>query len=771
MTRTILPAFAAASAFAAGWAAYLVHVHNEALAHTLAPGALCGPDGGCGDVLASDWSSFGGIAVSAPATPLFAALAVLALVAMAQGSDTRRLSVFGSVIGGIGLLFGGALLFEMLAVIGAVCRYCLVMDGATLLVTVLALFLHPEGPKGVAGDLSELAKPGPEWAVPAAVLLLGAWPLVLMPEPEAEQGPFEIVAEQVIEPGEQAEAVEPPPEAVQSQIETRRIVIPKDRTPITLPPGTPIKGPADAPNTIIVFEDFQCPFCRKLAGNLEALMKQRSDVKIAWMHYPMNQACTKAELRKTLHPDACTAARAGVCAQEQGQFWQLHDLMFRNNAKLKAEDIKDYVQEAKLDMSSFGACMRDERSLQRVLADTQIGMDAAVRGTPTFFINERRFSGAQPVDAMIAILDALANDPDDRVLLDVDIVDEVVGLVEGAPADVEITVLEHPFRIDTFEGHIVDGKAISAPGATVTGRVNWYEAKEACEAAGKRLCTEREWLAACTGAKPIDTDSDGTFSDDTIQGNFHPYGDYQQESWCASSRRPDDVRPLVTGTHPRCATPTGIYDMEGLTKEWIGLTPDRAGLKGGSFYSQTSARCGYLKDDTPPDQADGASGIRCCSGSVPEYATADHHPGGKVGDTVMDFSLKTVDGRTVTKADILGKPTILTFWASWCQPCRKELPALAALYEQHKADGLQVIGINVDKQVPAAKAYLKRDPLPFTVALDSNSELFNSFDSAGMPTTFWITKSGVIRQRSVGYDERRGEAMFEQWITELMLAD
>ncbi len=775
MNRPLLLAFTALSALASGWALYLVQLHNDAVAHLLEPGALCS-DGSCGAVLASEWATIGGIAVSAPAAPVFAVLAVLGGLALANKVEVERVSGLATLIGLAGIGFGGFLLFQMLVNIQQICQYCLVMDALTLGVLLTGAAMHPDGFvaafKELGGTLAKLATPGPELALVGAAIVFTPIVTLALPEPEPPSEPVVVVVEEEDAPPAPPSANEPPAKPTAAEPpKTRRVVIPKEVADIPLGPTIPVKGKADAPITIVMFEDFQCPFCRKLAGNLELIANERPDqVRFAWYHFPMHQDCNVAELAKSLHPFACDAAKASECARQQDQFWPMHDQLFHNSAHLKARDLQRYAQEVGLDMGRFGACMRDTKTLDKVMADTAVGADLKVRGTPAFFVNGRRFSGAQPPEAIRAIIDAIAANPDDRVLLDVEMVGEVTGEVRGKPATVQVPGPYGPVRIDAFEASIEAGKAVSKPGVEPARNISWYDAQKACEAAGKRLCTEEEWLAACTGANPIDADGDGLYSDDPIQGRLHPYGMYPQESLCAASRKKDDPRPLITGNHPQCVTPTGIYDLEGVVKEWVGLDPSSAGVKGGSYYSIGSARCGYFKDSLPPDLQDPSTGFRCCEGPLPAALTAKHHPGGKVGDALLDFELPTLDGGTLSRADLKGKPAILTFWASWCGPCRQEMPALSEMYDKYRDEGLVVVGVNVDKVTPKAKAFLRQTPVTFPIAVDADSAFMERFDTRGVPTSFWITRSGEIRQRSVGYHES-AKAQLEPDVQALMAAE
>ena len=130
MIRAI--AFAITSAAASAWAVYLVKLHQDAVLRQLDPTALCGVDGGCGDVLASSWSTIAGVPVSVPATPMYGVLAFLGVLTALGRFSAERLAGLAGLIGLSGLAFGGWLLFHMLSDVGAVCNYCLVMDGLGL---------------------------------------------------------------------------------------------------------------------------------------------------------------------------------------------------------------------------------------------------------------------------------------------------------------------------------------------------------------------------------------------------------------------------------------------------------------------------------------------------------------------------------------------------------------------------------------------------------------------------------------------------------------
>lgn len=795
MKKMLLLAFVAMSLFAGYWSLHLVDMHYAAAAHLLQPGVLCGQDGGCMNIMGSEWAEILGIPVSLPAIGMYLLLAALGLGALAGKVSGDRVASLATLSGWLGLLFGLFLLYLMLFEIEDLCPYCLILDASNVGVLLLGATLHSGGLKAgllSAGDVfSRLGQDRRDLLfVALLVVVSGGLQVALHQDTAALQAEANRLAAAA------AAAATPTPAPTQSTAKgatasktpssaattaggkpsptTRRLVLPEEVHTFNLSDDVPQKGSKHPKVDIVVFEDFQCPFCKKSAGNIDILLEELEvPARVSFMHFPMHKACNGVDLKRNLHKYACAASAAAVCADEQGKFWEMHDLLFRNNTHLRSRDLVRYGKELGLDASALKTCMRSPETLAKLKRDSVQGGDAGVTGTPAMFINGRKLVGAQPVESMKAAVEALlTEDQQGRILLDVELAGEVEGEPATGPTTVRLQGPDGPFTIDAFEASIVDDKAVSKAGAESARGVTWYEAKAACEAADKRLCTEGEWLSACIGEVAVDPNGDGRFSKDPQGGRQHSYGEHWREGWCADSRRKDDPRPLITGTHPQCRTPTGVYDLEGLTKEWVGLTPDRAWLKGGSYFSGSSARCAYVKDSESPEIEDTSVGFRCCSGGAggDTSGASERYPGGKVGDIALDWTLPRVGGGTLGTKDLKGRPYVITFWASWCEPCKEELPALAQFYEQYKSQGLQVVGINVDSDKSAALGYLKANPLPFPVVLDPDKGVMSRFDGKGTPTTFWVTREGRIRQRSVGYDDKARPKLL-RWINELLAAD
>ena len=118
-----------------------------------------------------------------------------------------------------------------------------------------------------------------------------------------------------------------------------------------------------------------------------------------------------------------------------------------------------------------------------------------------------------------------------------------------------------------------------------------------------------------------------------------------------------------------------------------------------------------------------------------------------------DFTLKTLDGSTVTLSKLQGQPVLINFWASWCTPCRTEMPEIVRAYEAHKANGLIVLVINLTFQdsLPEAQAFAKEFHMPFPVLLDDTGAVArDAYHVPVLPMSFFIDRKGIIAYRQIG---------------------
>lgn len=160
--------------------------------------------------------------------------------------------------------------------------------------------------------------------------------------------------------------------------------------------GAPIRGAEKAPVTIVKFEDFQCPFCKSAQPTFKELLK-KYDGKVRVVHKDLPL--------EAIHPLALQSAEAARCAGEQGKFWEYHDKLYSYSPKLSAEELTSYAKEVGLNVESFDQCFTSGKYRAAVQKDLNDGAQLGLTGTPTFFINGREISGAQPLEAFSAIID------------------------------------------------------------------------------------------------------------------------------------------------------------------------------------------------------------------------------------------------------------------------------------------------------------------------------------------------------------------------------
>ena len=163
------------------------------------------------------------------------------------------------------------------------------------------------------------------------------------------------------------------------------------RNEIPLQADEIVLGPEDAAVTLVVFSDFQCPHCGRLAETIAGLHKQFADqLQIVFKHYPLSNTCN-SNLSREFHPQACDLAWAAEAAQRQGRFWAFHDAVF--SAKKREFDdaaIEQLAKSSGLDMAQFAADWHSPEVKQSVAEDIETGQKLGVRGTPTGFLNGRR---------------------------------------------------------------------------------------------------------------------------------------------------------------------------------------------------------------------------------------------------------------------------------------------------------------------------------------------------------------------------------------------
>ncbi len=151
-----------------------------------------------------------------------------------------------------------------------------------------------------------------------------------------------------------------------------------------------VRGPLEAPVTLVEYGDLECPYCGQAEPVVRELLRDFGDVRYVWRHLPLSD----------VHPRAQLAAEAAEAAADQGAFWEMHDLLLEHQDRLGPSDLVRYAEQLGLDVERFTNHLQDHAGAARVAEDVDSADLSGVSGTPTFFINGRRHYGAYDIDTL-----------------------------------------------------------------------------------------------------------------------------------------------------------------------------------------------------------------------------------------------------------------------------------------------------------------------------------------------------------------------------------
>ncbi|MEU9129716.1 Na+/H+ antiporter NhaA [Kitasatospora sp. NPDC048540] len=157
-----------------------------------------------------------------------------------------------------------------------------------------------------------------------------------------------------------------------------------------------VRGPMDAPVTVVEYGDFECPYCGRAESVVRRLLADHGDVRYVWRHLPLTD----------VHPFAQLAAEAAEAAARQDSFWEMHDLLFRHQDRLRTPDLVRYAEQLGLDTERFRHDLRAHTGAALVAEHMESADLSGVAGTPTFFVNGRRHHGAYDIATLSAAVRA-----------------------------------------------------------------------------------------------------------------------------------------------------------------------------------------------------------------------------------------------------------------------------------------------------------------------------------------------------------------------------
>ena len=134
-----------------------------------------------------------------------------------------------------------------------------------------------------------------------------------------------------------------------------------------------------------------------------------------------------------------------------------------------------------------------------------------------------------------------------------------------------------------------------------------------------------------------------------------------------------------------------------------------------------------------------------------------------------DLTLQALDGETVTLSDLRGQVVLINFWASWCPPCRNEMPAIQQVYKEYRDEGFTVLAVNSQEQDARVAAFAEQLGLTFPILMDRDGSVFDDYRVTALPTTFFVDRAGVIQGVTTGGFLSR--AFFESEVAPLLVVD
>jgi protein-disulfide isomerase/uncharacterized membrane protein len=379
---------------------------------------VCGADGesGCDRVNQSRFAELGGVPLAGIGLVFYASLGtLLALALLAPAGVQSAASRLALYAVGVALVADIALLAVQASAIGVYCPLCLTTYAVNV---VLLLLLWPQRKAATATLLENdgrLVAGG--WLLASLACVLAVWAgdgwlraraqqragsilgTPLAATPAAAPSPSVSVAEttsasapaDLQQKVRQLQETLDDPQKLQQYLNDKSMHEFESASVQKLDMDAPVEGSAQAAIKAVEFSDFMCPFCRNLALGLKDYVPQaKGRVAVYFKNYPLDQTCNP-NLARTVHVGACALAIGGICARQQGKFWEYHDRVFAQPIEqATAADARRFAVEAGLDGAKLDTCMASSES--RKLLDAQIaeGVKVGVNGTPTVLINGRK---------------------------------------------------------------------------------------------------------------------------------------------------------------------------------------------------------------------------------------------------------------------------------------------------------------------------------------------------------------------------------------------
>lgn len=327
----------------------------------------------CDVVNSSVYAELGGIPIAFLGAAFYAAVAAASLLALRKPDQYKLAGHVITVTGLLSVVYSGFLAYVSLAVIQKACLFCISLYGVNAIILAAGLLAVresgvPLGEGVVPGLLGKDDKSFGGMSTAGLVVFIAAmgWYNSLGPVSAASQA------------ADAAAANPTDPAAL-------RKLYSKPQGTLQLDGTEPVLGDPSAPYALVEFADFECPYCGIVFPELHELVDKNDDLKLMFKHYPLSPICNES-MGRDMHPQACGAAASAECARQQGKFWDLSDLMFKNQTHLKPDQISFMAKQAGLELSAFHTCVADTRATDAVKVDIAHAEAVGITGTPSLFL-------------------------------------------------------------------------------------------------------------------------------------------------------------------------------------------------------------------------------------------------------------------------------------------------------------------------------------------------------------------------------------------------
>jgi len=328
----------------------------------------------CDTVNRSEYSEIMGIPIAFLGAAFYAAVLVVSAAASRRPDAHRRAghAIFAGSL--LSVAYSGFLAWASMQ-LGAWCLFCISLYGVNLILLVASALQARtlEGETLFGGIGPALAGDGDRSR--SRMVLVGAFTLVFSFVAYKRSGGGAPTAGEAVSQKSPAE-IDPSELAVLFQA---------PKAPLEVDGTEPVLGDPSAPYVLVEFADYECPHCAATAPELKALVEAHPEIQLQFKHYPISNICNDA-IGAAGHQNACAAAAAAECARQQGRFWELSALMFKNQQYLAKDDLRFMAGQVGLDKDAFESCMADPATEQAVRLDAAAGDQAGLTGTPTLYL-------------------------------------------------------------------------------------------------------------------------------------------------------------------------------------------------------------------------------------------------------------------------------------------------------------------------------------------------------------------------------------------------